>query len=158
VNKRVHTAHGVRIINKNPNGAGSVYQQADGRWCATWRQPGDPTRHKATATTRQHAIDRRADRMMEAGICPICEHRHVTAGDVMCSTCRAWVDENTTDITTDPVERILNTHQPIYLDDYGRLCLCGQAFDSPAPYRRHVADLIYSALHIDRPEENHGDG
>jgi hypothetical protein len=153
--KRVETPDGVRVFNKNPNGTGSVYRQADGRWCATWRQPGDPTRRKATGSTRQQAIDRRADKMVEAGICPVCEHRNVTAGDVMCGTCRAWINENTIDIS-DPIELVLNTHQPLYIDDYSRLCLCGEHFVNPSDYRRHVADLIYTALHLNRNDHQPG--
>jgi integrase len=60
--KRVTTPDGVRVFGKAPNREGSVYRQADGRWCATWWVPGEKRPRKATGKTQQEAIDRRAKR------------------------------------------------------------------------------------------------
>jgi integrase len=65
--KRVVTPDGVRVFGKNPNREGSVYRQADGRWCATWWVPGEKRPRKVTAKTQQGAIDRRAKRRAAAG-------------------------------------------------------------------------------------------
>lgn len=65
--KRVATPEGVRVLNKNANRDGSVYRQANGRWCATWWVPGETRPRKATGKTQQAAIDRRARRQAEAG-------------------------------------------------------------------------------------------
>jgi integrase len=45
-----------------------VYRQADGRWCATWRVPGERRPRRATGKTQQEAIDRRAKRREDAGM------------------------------------------------------------------------------------------
>lgn len=72
--------------------------------------------------------------------------------DCLCPSCRAWVEANTT-IITDPVEIILNRHQGVKLGDYKVMCLCGEGvFAGPGFHRRHVAGLIYKALHIDGQE------
>jgi integrase len=65
--KRVVTPGGVRVLGKNANREGSVYRQADGRWCATWWEPGRPRPRKATGKTRQKALDRRDRRRAESG-------------------------------------------------------------------------------------------
>jgi integrase len=65
--KRVTTPDGVRVFGKAPNREGSVYRQADGRWCATWWVPGEKRPRKATGKTQQEAIDRRAKRRAVAG-------------------------------------------------------------------------------------------
>jgi integrase len=65
--KRVVTPEGVRVFGKNPNREGSVYRQADGRWCATWWVPGEKRPRKVTAKTQQEAIERRAKRRAAAG-------------------------------------------------------------------------------------------
>ena len=46
--KRVATPDGVRVLGKAGNREGSVYRQADGRWCATWWVPGAKRPRKAT--------------------------------------------------------------------------------------------------------------
>lgn len=66
--KRVVTPDGVRVRGKNANREGSVYRQADGRWCATWWVPGAKRPRKATGKTRDAAIERRAKRQSEAGL------------------------------------------------------------------------------------------
>jgi integrase len=66
--KRVTTPEGLRVFGKNANRDGSVYRQADGRWCATWWVPGEKRRRKATGKTQQEAIERRARRREEAGL------------------------------------------------------------------------------------------
>jgi integrase len=58
----------VRVFGKAGNRDGSVYRQADGRWCATWWVPGEKRPRKATGKTRQEAIDRRAKRQQQAGL------------------------------------------------------------------------------------------
>lgn len=63
--KRVAVADAVRVLGKNPNGYGSVYQRADGRWVATWRVPGDLRLRRATGKTRDVAIERRTQRLAE---------------------------------------------------------------------------------------------
>jgi len=65
--KRVATSEGLRVFGKAGNGEGSVYRQADGRWCATWWVAGEKRPRKATGKTQQAAIDRRAKRQAQAG-------------------------------------------------------------------------------------------
>ena len=66
--KRTTTPDGVRVFGKAGNRDGSVYRQADGRWCATWWVPGEKRPRKATGKTQQEAIDRRAKRQQQAGL------------------------------------------------------------------------------------------
>jgi integrase len=66
--KRIATPEGVRVFGKAANHEGSVYRQADGRWCATWWVPGEKRPRKATGKTQQEAIDRRAKRREQAGL------------------------------------------------------------------------------------------
>jgi integrase len=66
--KRIETPDGTRVFGKNPNGVGSVYRRADGRWCATWWVPGEKRPRAATGKTQQEAIDRRTRRRKEAGL------------------------------------------------------------------------------------------
>ena len=66
--KRVATPDGVRVFGKARNSEGSVYRQADGRWCATWWVPGEKRPRKATGKTQQEAIERRAKRREQAGL------------------------------------------------------------------------------------------
>jgi hypothetical protein len=66
--KRVVTPEGVRVLGKNANRDGSIYRQADGRWCATWWEPGRTRPRKATGKTREQAIERRAKRRTQAGL------------------------------------------------------------------------------------------
>lgn len=66
--KRVETPDGVRVLGKNANREGSVYRQANGRWCATWWVPSEKRPRKATGKTREAAIDRRAKRRAQAGL------------------------------------------------------------------------------------------
>jgi hypothetical protein len=66
--KRVETPDGVRVFGKAANREGSVYRQADGRWCATWWVPGEKRPRKATGKTQQEAIERRAKRREQAGL------------------------------------------------------------------------------------------
>ena len=40
---------------RRANSEGSVYRQADGRWCATWWVPGEKRPRKATGKTQQEA-------------------------------------------------------------------------------------------------------
>ena len=56
------------MFGKAANGEGSVYRQADGRWCATWWVPGEKRPRKATGKTQQEAIERRAKRREQAGL------------------------------------------------------------------------------------------
>ena len=61
--KRVVAADGtVTVRGKNANGEGSVYRAADGRWVATWSEPGAKYPRKATGVTREAAIRRRTER------------------------------------------------------------------------------------------------
>lgn len=46
---------------------GSVYQQADGRWVATWWIPDHKRPRRATGKTREQAIDRRTQRKLADG-------------------------------------------------------------------------------------------
>jgi integrase len=66
--KRVATPDGVRVFGKAANKEGSVYRQADGRWCATWWVPGERRPRKTTGKTQQEAIERRAKRREQAGL------------------------------------------------------------------------------------------
>jgi integrase len=66
--KRVDTPDGVRVLGKAGNREGSVYRQADGRWCATWWVPGERRPRKATGKTQREAIERRAKRREQAGL------------------------------------------------------------------------------------------
>jgi integrase len=66
--KQVETPEGLRVFGKAANGDGSVYRQADGRWCATWWVAGEKRPRKATGKTRQQAIDRREKRRMSSGL------------------------------------------------------------------------------------------
>ena len=66
--KRIVTPEGVRVFGKAANKEGSVYRQADGRWCATWWVPGEKRPRKATGKTQQEAIERRAKRQEQAGL------------------------------------------------------------------------------------------
>jgi integrase len=66
--KRIETPEGVRVFGKAGNGEGSVYRQADGRWCATWWVPGEKRPGRATGKTQQQAIERRAKRQEQAGM------------------------------------------------------------------------------------------
>ncbi|HEY8524401.1 MAG TPA: tyrosine-type recombinase/integrase [Acidimicrobiales bacterium] len=56
------------MLNKNANREGSVYRQADGRWCATWWVPGEARPRKATGKTREEALERRERRRAAAGL------------------------------------------------------------------------------------------
>lgn len=82
-------------------------------------------------------------------ICAVCEKRLAVAPDCLCAECRAWVAQNTVEVT-DPVERILSAHQPLKMSNE-TLCLCTESFEGPAHQRRHVAELIYHALYLDGP-------
>lgn len=84
--------------------------------------------------------------------CLSCEEQPNQPGDFLCEGCRAVVEENM-ETMHDPVEIVLNDHQMIRLPDYRRLCVCGDVFETPADYRRHVADLIYQSLGVVRPEK-----
>jgi integrase len=64
----VVTSDGVRVFGKGANKQGSVYRQADGRWCATWWMPGEKRPRKATGKTQQEALDRRAKRQAQVGL------------------------------------------------------------------------------------------
>jgi len=66
--KRIVTPDGVRVLGKNANREGSVYRQANGRWCATWWVPGEKRPRVASGKTREAAIARRAQRQKEAGL------------------------------------------------------------------------------------------
>jgi integrase len=66
--KRVPTSEGVRVFGKAANGEGSVYRQADGRWCATWWVPGEKRPRRAMGKTQQEAVERRAKRREQAGL------------------------------------------------------------------------------------------
>jgi hypothetical protein len=66
--KRIVTREGVRVFGKAANKEGSVYRQADGRWCATWWVPGEKRPRKATGKTQQEAVERRAKRQQQAGL------------------------------------------------------------------------------------------
>jgi integrase len=66
--KRVATPDGVRVFGKAANKEGSVYRQADGRWCATWWVPGEKRPRKTTGKTQQEAIERRGKRREQAGL------------------------------------------------------------------------------------------
>jgi integrase len=66
--KRIDTPEGVRVFGKVANHEGSVYRQADGRWCATWWVPGEKRPRKTTAKTQQEAVERRAKRREQAGL------------------------------------------------------------------------------------------
>lgn len=66
--KRVATPDGVRVVGKAGNREGSVYRQADGRWCATWWVPGEKRPRKATGKTQREAIERRTKRREQAGL------------------------------------------------------------------------------------------
>jgi integrase len=66
--KRIVTPEGVRVFGKAANKEGSVYRQADGRWCATWWVPGEKRPRKATGKTQQEAVERRAKRQEQAGV------------------------------------------------------------------------------------------
>jgi integrase len=66
--KRIVTPEGVRVFGKAANKEGSVYRQADGRWCATWWVPGEKRPRKATGKTQQEAVERRAKRQAQAGL------------------------------------------------------------------------------------------
>src|SRR5829696_9205654 len=65
--KRVVAADGtVTVRGKNANGEGSVYRAADGRWVATWSEPGAKYPRKATGVTREAAIRRRTERRAQS--------------------------------------------------------------------------------------------
>jgi integrase len=66
--KRIETPEGVRVFGKAANREGSVYRQADGRWCATWWVPGEKRPRKATGKTQQEAVERRSKRREQAGL------------------------------------------------------------------------------------------
>jgi integrase len=55
----------VMVHGRNPNGAGSVYQTKDGRWVASWHEPGRKYPRKATDKSRQGAIEKRSERMTQ---------------------------------------------------------------------------------------------
>jgi integrase len=52
----------VTVHGKNANGEGSVFQTRDGRWVATWWEPGRRYPRKATGKSRDDAIRRRDER------------------------------------------------------------------------------------------------
>jgi len=66
--KRVATPEGLRVFGKAGNGEGSVYRQADGRWCATWWMPGEKRPRRTMGKTQQEAIARRAKQREQAGL------------------------------------------------------------------------------------------
>jgi integrase len=66
--KRVATPDGVRVFGKAANKEGSVYRQADGRWCATWWVPGEKRPRKATGKSQQEAVERRGQRQEQASV------------------------------------------------------------------------------------------
>ncbi len=60
----------VTVHGKAANGEGSVYFANDGRWRATYRLPGEPRARTASASTREKAIARRAEKLDEAAQLP----------------------------------------------------------------------------------------
>jgi hypothetical protein len=64
--KRAVATDGTVVVHgKNPNGAGSVYQTKDGRWVATWHEPGRKYPRKATGKSRHEAIGKCDERMRQ---------------------------------------------------------------------------------------------
>lgn len=90
-----------------------------------------------------------------AYLCDLCEREQATvfwpedepreSQIGACQGCVDWMDENTVTIT-DPVQIVLSRHLAVNLDNYERLCLCGERFEAPGYHREHVAGLIYEAL------------
>lgn len=65
--KRVVAVDGtVTVRGKNANGEGSVYRASDGRWVATWWEPGKKYPRKATGINREAAIRRRRERSAQS--------------------------------------------------------------------------------------------
>ena len=64
--KRSTDADGsVRVHGKGANGEGSVYFATDGRWRATYKVAGETRPRTVSASTREKAIARRAERVAE---------------------------------------------------------------------------------------------
>ena len=49
-------AGAISVRGKVANGEGSLYQEPNGRWRATYRVPGDPRRYKVSGRTREEAF------------------------------------------------------------------------------------------------------
>ena len=60
----------VTVHGKAANGEGSVYFANDGRWRATYRLPGESRARTASASTREKALARRAEKLDEAAQLP----------------------------------------------------------------------------------------
>jgi integrase len=64
--KRVVGSDGsLTVHGKNANGEGSVYQLENGRWVASWTEPGRRYPRQATGKTRDEAITKRAARQSQ---------------------------------------------------------------------------------------------
>ena len=60
--KRVKGADGSYVVRgKAANGEGSLYQEADGSWRATYRVPGESRIRRVRGRTRDEALRRRVD-------------------------------------------------------------------------------------------------
>jgi hypothetical protein len=82
--KRVVAADGtVTIRGKNANGEGSVYRGADGRWVATWWEPGGKYPRKATGVSRDAAMRRRTERRSQ---------QQVAAGQTFSEVADWWLE------------------------------------------------------------------
>jgi integrase len=55
----------VSVRGKVANGEGSLYQEPNGRWRATYRVPGDPRRYKVSGRTREEALRKLGERKSE---------------------------------------------------------------------------------------------
>ncbi len=83
-------------------------------------------------------------------VCPICEVMPVDeVDDPLCPVCRIEFTA-ASQIVRDPVEQLLSRHQRLMTTEFV-MCLCGEPFEGPALYRRHVAELIRTALGLDPP-------
>ncbi|MEO8693906.1 MAG: hypothetical protein ABI658_10345 [Acidimicrobiales bacterium] len=58
-------AGAVSVRGKVANGEGTLYQEPNGRWRATYHVPGDPRRYKVSGRTREVALKRLAERKAE---------------------------------------------------------------------------------------------
>jgi integrase len=63
--KRITTGDGARIVDKNPNGAGSVYAVASGGYKASFHDPTTGKRRTVSGSTKGEAAKRRDAKMAE---------------------------------------------------------------------------------------------
>jgi integrase len=92
--KRVRSADGsFTVSGKASNGEGSLYREADGRWRATFRVPGESRPRRVRGRTREEALQRRADALAAAleSVPPSPATTSLSASSTVAELARWWL-------------------------------------------------------------------